>query len=242
MTTLIGDDISVNFAGVRALANVGIAVRRGEILGLIGPNGAGKTTLVNVLSGFQRADSGTVELDGKVVTSLKARGMARRGVVRTFQSVRLFEKLTVHENAELGAVAAGNSRKRAKETASDLLARFGLSNRSRTEARALPHGEARLLGIVRALAGRPRILMLDEPAAGLNEAEVRDLSRLLRQLPSEFGCGILIIEHDMRIIMDVCAQIQVLDHGQTITVGTPSEVRTDPRVVTAYLGPRSEND
>jgi branched-chain amino acid transport system ATP-binding protein len=229
-------DVRVHIRGVKALDGVDLVLRQGELLGLIGPNGAGKTTLVNVLSGFQRATTGKVVLDGHEITGWASAEIARAGLVRTFQDVRLFAGLTVLENVEAAAASGGAARREARALAEELLGRLGLADRRHGPAAGLPHGEERRLGIARALATRPAFLLLDEPAAGLDEAESDELVEALASLRDAFALGLLVIEHDMRLIMNLCGRIQVLDHGRTIAIGTPAEVRSDPAVLTAYLG------
>jgi branched-chain amino acid transport system ATP-binding protein len=229
-------DARVHFEGVKAVDGVDLRMSRGEILGLIGPNGAGKTTLVNVISGFQRPSSGNVHLEGRDVTGWSPSRLARHGLVRTFQGVRLFSALSAYENVEVGALGAGLGRRRSRETAVELLERMGLADRSRTPAGSLPYGDERRLGIARALATRPGFLLLDEPAAGLNEAETDELLTTLTDIVRDFGVALLVIEHDMRLIMRLCDRIQVLDQGATISEGKPEEVRRDPQVLSAYLG------
>jgi branched-chain amino acid transport system ATP-binding protein len=228
-------DVRVHIRGVKALDGVDLELGQGEILGLIGPNGAGKTTLVNVLTGFQRATTGAVLLGGEEITGWTSAEIARAGLVRTFQDVRLFSGLSVFENVE-AAAAGGASRREARALAGELLARLGLDERCDGPAGGLPHGDERRLGIARALAARPAFLLLDEPAAGLDEAESDELVGALAAIRDEFELGLLVIEHDMRLIMQLCERIQVLDHGKTIAIGTPAEVRSDPAVLTAYLG------
>ena len=226
----------VTFGQVKAVDSIDLELLAGEILGLIGPNGAGKTTLLNALSGFQRLGSGTLRLHGADVTRWTPRKLARAGIARTFQSVRPFERLSVLENIEVGTLAATDSRRAARGAALELLDRFNLSHRSDQLAGSLPHGEERRLGIARALAMRPKLLLLDEPAAGLDESESDALAATLAGLPAEFGLGLLIVEHDMRLIMGICDRIQVINFGRTIATGTPQQVRTDPAVLEAYLG------
>jgi branched-chain amino acid transport system ATP-binding protein len=230
--------LAVYFEGVKAVDGVDLTVSRGEILGLIGPNGAGKTTFVNAMTGFQRPTAGSVHVDGSDVTGWSASRVARAGLVRTFQSVRLFPRLSVLENVEIGAVGNGLGRAAARKLAFELLDRFGLADRAHQLGAGLPHGEERRLGIVRALAGTPNYLLLDEPAAGLNESEGDELVAALGGIRDDFGCGLLVIEHDMRVIMRLCERLQVLDYGKTIAIGTPEQVRADPAVLTAYLGRR----
>jgi branched-chain amino acid transport system ATP-binding protein len=231
--------LKVHFGGIRAVDGVDLVLRKGEILGLIGPNGAGKTTLVNALSGFQRPTAGTVLLNGRDVTGHSPHRLARRGLARTFQSVRLFPGLTVLENVELGGVGIGMRRPAARRWARELLERLKLGDMAGLYGNGLPHGLERRLGIVRALAAKPTFLMLDEPAAGLNEQESDELVGSLTLIRDDFSCGLVVIEHDMRLIMRLCERIQVIDHGKTISIGTPSQVRSDPAVLTAYLGRRA---
>ena len=228
--------VKVHFEGVRALDGVDLELEQGELLGLIGPNGAGKTTLVNALSGFQRPTDGAIRLEGEEVTDWPPHRLARSGLARTFQNLRLFGGLTAFENAELGALGVGLGRREARRRAWEALELLGLADRHAETARALPQGEERKLGLARALAMRPRFLLLDEPAAGLNEAESDRLVATITRVGEWLGCGILVIEHDMRLIMRLCRRIQVLDYGRTISVGTPEQVRADPAVIQAYLG------
>jgi ABC-type branched-subunit amino acid transport system ATPase component len=232
-------DLQVHFGGVRAVDGVDLTLAKGEILGLIGPNGAGKTTLVNALSGFQKPTAGTVLLGGQDVTGMSAHRLARRGLARTFQAVRLFPALTVLENVELGGVGVGMRRPAARRWARELLERLNLDDKADLYGVGLPHGLERRLGIVRALAAKPSFLMLDEPAAGLNEQESDELVGSLTLIRDDFSCALVVIEHDMRLIMRLCERIQVLDHGKTISIGPPAQVRRDPAVLTAYLGKRA---
>jgi ABC-type branched-subunit amino acid transport system ATPase component len=229
-------DLHVHFEGLRATDGVDLTLDRGEILGLIGPNGAGKTTLVNALSGFQQLTRGTIRLGNRPVTGWAPHRLARNGVVRTFQSVRPFAELTVLENVEASALGGGLKRRVARAWSHEVVERLGLAARAGAPAAALPHGEQRRLGIARALALRPSFLLLDEPAAGLNEVESGELVEHLAAIRGDVGCALMVIEHDMQVIMRLCDRIQVLDHGRTIAVGTPAEIRSDPAVLTAYLG------
>ena len=233
---LVGVDIKVRFEGVKALDGVDFSVERGEILGLIGPNGAGKTTLVNAITGFQPLITGTVTMGTADITGWPPHRIGKIGVARTFQSGRLFHGLTALENVEVSAVAAGARRREGRRRAWALLELLGLADRAHLPADALPFGAELRLGLARALAMEPQFLILDEPAAGLNTSESTDLMRRIRSVREDLGCGIVVIEHDMSLIMRVSDRVQVLDHGKTIKIGTPAEVRADPRVITAYLG------
>ncbi len=229
-------DLSKHFAGLRALDGVSFTVRTGEILGLIGPNGSGKTTLINVVTGLLPPTSGTVTIDGRVLSGKKPHAIARAGLARTFQTVRLFRELTVLENVEVAAVAMGESRRRAVRSAWQLLEDFDLADRAEVLAAAIPFGHQRKLEIARALAMHPRFVFLDEPAAGLNEEESDALNVVLATIPERYRVGLVVVEHDMRLMMNLCPRLHVLNYGRTIAEGTPSEVRSNPEVVTAYLG------
>jgi branched-chain amino acid transport system ATP-binding protein len=234
---LFCDGVVVDFGGVRAIDGVDFALEEGEIVGLIGPNGAGKSTLINVISGFQPPTDGRVYLDRVDITKLKNHKRALAGVVRTFQSVRLFGGLSVLENLVAGGLGTpGSSVHEATRKALEVSTVLGLSRYLDKAAGALPHGVERLVGIGRALATRPRFLLLDEPAAGLNEAESDELGHLLVEVRDRYRCGICVVEHDMRLIMNLSQRIEVLDSGKTIAQGSPSEVRNNPLVVDAYLG------
>ncbi|HEX6601773.1 MAG TPA: branched-chain amino acid ABC transporter ATP-binding protein/permease [Solirubrobacterales bacterium] len=233
---LRAEGISLAFSGLQVLRGVELELPAGEPLGLIGPNGAGKTTLVNVLSGFQAPDSGGAFLDGVDVTGWPPPRLARAGLGRTFQAALPFAGLTALESVAVGAMGVGVGRRRAVDTAADVLERLGLSEHAQSPAGLQPPGNQRLLGIARALATGPRYLLLDEPAAGLNDEERRELAAILRGVIRDFGCGILLIEHDMNLVMDLCSRVQVLDDGETVAVGSPEEVQTNPAVVEAYLG------
>ncbi len=234
--SLRAEGVSLAFSGLHVLRGVELAMPPGEALGLIGPNGAGKTTLVNVLSGFQAPDSGGVLLDGADVTGSSPARLARSGLGRTFQAALPFAGLTVMESVAVGAMGVGVSRRHAVAVAADVLERLGLGDQAQSPAGLQPPGNQRLLGIARALATRPRYLLLDEPAAGLNGEECRELVAILRGVIQDFGCGVLLIEHDMNVVMDLCSRVQVLDDGETVAIGSPEEVQADPAVVEAYLG------
>lgn len=233
---LEGRAVGVRLGGVQALDGVDIAVGGGEIVGLIGPNGAGKTTLINVLSGFQRPTEGTVWIDGTDATALPPHRRARLGLVRTFQQARVFPGLTVRENVEMGALATGRGRRAAVAVAEDLLHWAELTHLRDHVGGGLPHGIELQVGILRSLAASPTYLLLDEPAAGLNESESDDLTALLRTVPQRNGCGVLLVEHDTRLVFAVCDRVHVLNHGRTLAVGSAADVRNDKQVIEAYLG------
>jgi branched-chain amino acid transport system ATP-binding protein len=228
--------ITVRFGALVAVNNVDLVVEPAHVLGLIGPNGAGKTTLVNAITGFERPSAGSVSLGGKVITDLAPDRRARLGIVRTFQSGHSFARLTALENVEVAAIGAHARRSAARKRARELLAMMRLGHRTDTLASALPHGDERRLEVARALALNPRFLLLDEPAAGLDERESDEFMEAIERIRIEMGCGILLIDHDMRVIMQACERIQVLNYGKTICIGTPAEVRNDPSVISAYLG------
>ena len=213
-----------------------LELERNEIVGLIGPNGAGKTTLLNVLSGFQRPDRGRVRCCGRDVTRARPQALVRAGVSRTYQGARVFPGLSILENVRVGALGVGMSPRQAAREAWRLLDLFGLADRADEPASGLPHGDERLLGIARALAGSPAFLLLDEPAAGMNAGEGERLVARIRRIRDECGCGVLIVEHDMQLIMSLSERIHVLDYGKTLCEGSPGKVRSDPEVIRAYFG------
>jgi branched-chain amino acid transport system ATP-binding protein len=235
-SSLVAEGIRVQFGGLRAIDGVDLALREDTILGLIGPNGAGKTTLVNVLSGFQPPTAGSVRLGSTEITRWAAHRRARKGLARTFQATRLFAALTVRENVEASGLGLKLAPRAARAEATEVLGHMNLLDHADAPAGSLPYGGERRVAIARALVGRPRFLLLDEPAAGLNEAESDELLESLRTLQARIGYGVLIIEHDMNLIMRLCHSIHVLDHGKTLAVGTPQEVQENPDVVRAYLG------
>ncbi|HEX5246836.1 MAG TPA: ABC transporter ATP-binding protein [Gaiellaceae bacterium] len=234
--SLRASSVSRSFAGVQALRGVSMELRRGEVVGLIGPNGAGKSTLVNVLSGFDRPTEGSIELEGRDVTRWPAHRRGREGLSRTFQHAHAFGALTVRENVEVAALGVGLSPRRAAERAGELLELLGLTRQADILASSLAHGDERRLGVARAVATGPRFVLLDEPAAGLPEAEVPAFAEVVRSVRDEHGAGVLLIDHNMALIMSVCDRIHVLDQGRTLAEGTPVEVRANLDVAAAYLG------
>lgn len=233
MTLLETKEIMVRFGGVMALGGVDVAVPIGQVTGLIGPNGAGKTTLFNVISGIQTPTSGSVTIDTQDVTRIAPHRRARLGLARTFQRLELFGSLSVRDNVRVAAELARIPDVR--QWVGAVLQRVGLTELAEQTAGDLPTGSARLVEIARALATKPRLLLLDEPASGLNESETDHLGLLLRSLASE-GLGVLLVEHDVGLVMRVCDSIYVLDLGLIIAHGTPEEIKHNPQVLTAYLG------
>jgi branched-chain amino acid transport system ATP-binding protein len=235
-------DLSKRFGGVFAVRGVTLTCGAGEILGLIGPNGAGKSTLVNLITGTLVPDTGSVTMDGHPMRGLSVPATARTGIARTFQNIRLFAHLTVRQNVEVAHTTAtrhcGDGR--APHSVDDLLDRMGLADRADRMATTLPYGLQRRLEIARALALAPRYLLLDEPAAGMNDVESEELVDLVRRIRDDFGCGVVVIEHDLRFIRRVCGRVAVLHMGEILTVGTPDAVLADPRVIDVYIGAGSD--
>ncbi len=238
--TLRAAAVSRQFEGVRALEGVTLELHRHEVLGLIGPNGAGKTTLVNLITGFDFPSSGTVELEEADITAWPPHRRSRAGLARTFQQGHVFRGLTVRENVEVSALGVGVRPKEARRRSDGLLGMLGLDKRAEQQAAILPHGDERLLGVARALASQPRFLLMDEPAAGLHEAEVAEFAAVVRRVRDEHETGVLLIDHNIGLIMDVCDRIHVLDQGETLAEGTPAEVRRNVDVAAAYLGRRND--
>jgi len=234
--TLRASAVSRSYAGVRALADVTLELHRHEVVGLIGPNGAGKSTLVNVLSGFDVPSEGTVELEERDVTRWSPHRRGRAGIARTFQHSRSFRGLTVRENVELAALGVGSGPRAARRRADELLGLLGLGDRREAAAGTLAHGEERKLGVARALATEPRFVLLDEPAAGLPEAEVPEFAAVVRAVRDDHDAGVLLIDHNMALVMEVCDRIHVLDQGRTLAEGSPAEIRGNLDVTSADLG------
>jgi branched-chain amino acid transport system ATP-binding protein len=228
--------VSRSYDGVDALVDVHLELGRQEVVGLIGPNGAGKTTLVNVITGFDFPTTGSVELEGREITRWSPQRRGRAGLARTFQQGHAFKGLTVRENVEVAALGVGASSREARIRANRLLDALGLAGRADEPAVSLPHGDERKLGVARALATEPRFVLLDEPAAGLTEAEVPSLAAVVRSVRDDHDAGVLLIDHNVTLMFEVCDRIHVLDEGRTLAEGTPAEIRGNIDVANAYLG------
>jgi len=244
-------DVSRHFGGLSAVSHFSLELGRGELIGLIGPNGAGKTTCFNLITGVYAPSSGHIVACGKRIDGLPPAQINRSGIARTFQNIRLFQNLSVLDNvmvgfnrpSELGLFRSIlrlpvylRERDRSEAQGMELLATLDLADQAQQLARNLPYGDQRRLEIARALATGPKVLLLDEPAAGMNPQEKAELMQLIRFIRDRFNVGILLIEHDMKLVMSICERITVLDHGETIAVGSADQVRCDPKVVEAYLG------
>ena len=245
MTALLEvEGLSVRYGGVHAVSDVRMEVQEGAVVGLIGPNGAGKTSMIDALTGYHRPAAGTVRFAGENITGVRPHLRARRGLARTFQSIELFDDLTVEENLLVAAEEVGVVRalvdlllaRSDQRGATDwAMSVCGLDDVSGRSPKDLPHGRRKLVGVARALARRPRLVLLDEPAAGLDTNETGELGRHLRSLPDE-GVTVLLVDHDMGLVLSVCDYVYVLDFGKLIAQGTPAEIRENDGVITAYLG------
>jgi branched-chain amino acid transport system ATP-binding protein len=245
------DRLVMQFGGLMAVSDFSIELQPGELVGLIGPNGAGKTTVFNMIAGFLIPTSGRVIWQGEDVTDLPAQRIAARGIARTFQNIRLFVDMTVLENvmvsfhhklrtqfwqAMLGLPAYRREEQRIREEAMGFLEELALAHHAHEKASSLPYGQQRRLEIARALATGPRLLLLDEPAAGMNPQETLELAELVRTLRGKYDLTVFLIEHDMKFVMGLCERIKVLDYGVTIAEGSPQHIQSNPEVIKAYLG------
>ncbi len=251
MSLLKVSDLSIRFGGLLAVSDFKLEIGDNDLIGLIGPNGAGKTTIFNMLTGVYVPTTGTIELEGKVINGFKPYDITKNGVARTFQNIRLFKNLTVLDNVKMSfnyqikynifdsILRLPKFIKEEKEIegkALELLKIFNLDNKAHELAKNLPYGEQRRLEIARALAAKPKLLLLDEPAAGMNPQETAELTKLIKWIRDEFKIAILLIEHDMSLVMKVCEKIVVVDYGKIIAFGTPEQIRKNPKVIEAYLG------
>jgi branched-chain amino acid transport system ATP-binding protein len=248
---LVARNVTIRFGGLTAVSDFNLAIQPHELVGLIGPNGAGKTTIFNMLTGVYKPTEGQIHVGGVSTNDFAPYEITALGVARTFQNIRLFKELSVLDNVKIGghihykysgtsAVLHTNRFQHAEQVAEDdalrLLKIFGLQSRAEFLAKNLPYGDQRRLEIARALAARPKLLLLDEPAAGLNDRETRDLMNTIHDIRDRFDIAILLIEHHMELVMGICERILVLNFGKTISQGTPDAVRADPVVIEAYLG------
>lgn len=235
-TTLAVEQVSVSFDGLKALSDVTLDIGRARVTGLIGPNGAGKTTLVNVLTGFQHPSSGRIMLGETDIGDLPPHEVRRRGIARTFQSGRLFGELSVADNLEVTGVSLGLSRRQAGAMALEMLDWIGIGHLAGRLAGGLPYTDERRVAIGRALMKEPDYLLLDEPAAGMSAEEAEGLADLIRRTVTEIGCGVLLIEHNIGLVLTICEDITVLDSGEVIERGAPASIRNSEKVRHAYMG------
>ncbi|MFA6940530.1 MAG: ABC transporter ATP-binding protein [Clostridiaceae bacterium] len=251
MTLLKVDNITINFGGLTAVSQFSMNIGENDLYGLIGPNGAGKTTIFNMLTGVYTPTLGKIEFSGEDITGIKPYNITQKSIARTFQNIRLFKNLTVIDNVKISfnykskyslfdcilkLPSYNKEEEEMEKEAMKILKVFKLDDKANEFAKNLPYGEQRRLEIARALATKPKLLLLDEPAAGMNPQETNELMHLIKWIRDEFKIAILLIEHDMKLVMGICEKIVVLDYGKIIAVGNPTEIKNNPKVIKAYLG------